>query len=878
MGAEVGKGKKKRRHGATTDTLYHPVMPPPPGRRAAPSFAAHQALLADLKRRRLAARAQEKAKAAKALAKAQAREEARQARGDGADRARTGGPRPKPPPPEHPERLPAVDPATGGPNPVLAKAATKLLKANAEPYRQARWTTEPLAARPYETLQAYAPAPDAAAEAGRQTLARLQDAGPGTGPAPGPQAPLKLGKDVVEKPCWGLDCFTRKGLDLMLQLCEGFVREGDPLALRRAEVVDALRDAINARGADGYDIMKALEALEGRLLKARDPVGAKAAARLRELVDLVDPPPHPDAITVGSRQAASGPPGSHRGFFRVHPKGQGIVAKRKIAKGTLVEHYLGEVYTPCRWFEKQDALRKVSRAGELPDFYNIALEVPPEAARGRDVIFVEAADRGTFASRLAHSCTPNCKTEVTRGPAGWMIAVVTTAEVAKGEELTWDYACITESEKEYKAATCLCGTAACRGSFLYYANGKSFQQVFAQEHTFLDRNAALLAACGATALTPADEARLRAHGLAEAALGTMPTLEEGEAAPEPVPVWLRKWAAKVLEFIERERALLPEQLRGLRHAGTGRALYTAEGADAEAEGVRGNRLQNLLITLDKAKNFLAHQDPELRALPPLHHLSDAESAAFLWNAPDSVAKRLVKVVSPALSDEARAALDALLGQAAPTAAAARGKMREVDAVLGAHEPPLRAARDVLALYGNTKHHFRNNPYVGFNSDAVTIPALDVKEQRAKPKAFMRKYNPGYLWGQLICWNRQKIYDPSASLSADRRGTMSLPDPESLKPTNSFGSTAKYHRQFVEMLGWLRAQPARMWPTGTLWNFKNPSKTYGSPMFDAAFAKNLGEPEDWAWFDTLRLAYGVEDEVDEDAEDNGGSGGDGEEEA
>ena len=65
----------------------------------------------------------------------------------------------------------------------------------------------------------------------------------------------------------------------------------------------------------------------------------------------------------------------------------------------------------------------------------------------------------------------------------------------------------------------------------------------------------------------------------------------------------------------------------------------------------------------------------------------------------------------------------------------------------------------------------------------------------------------------------------------------------------------------------------MWPTGTLWNFKNPSKTYGSPMFDAAFAKTLGEPEDWAWFDTLRLAYGVEDEADEDAEDDEDGGGD-----
>ena len=42
----------------------------------------------------------------------------------------------------------------------------------------------------------------------------------------------------------------------------------------------------------------------------------------------------------------------------------------------------------------------------------------------------------------------------------------------------------------------------------------------------------------------------------------------------------------------------------------------------------------------------------------------------------------------------------------------------------------------------------------------------------------KKYRPGFLWGQLVSWFKQTIYDPSASLSADRRGSMSLPDPES----------------------------------------------------------------------------------------------------
>lgn len=41
------------------------------------------------------------------------------------------------------------------------------------------------------------------------------------------------------------------------------------------------------------------------------------------------------------------------------------------------------------------------------------------------------------------------------------------------------------------------------------------------------------------------------------------------------------------------------------------------------------------------------------------------------------------------------------------------------------------------------------------------------------------YRPPYLWGQCVAWFKQTVFDPTASLSADRRGTLSLPDVETL---------------------------------------------------------------------------------------------------
>ena len=52
-----------------------------------------------------------------------------------------------------------------------------------------------------------------------------------------------------------------------------------------------------------------------------------------------------------------------------------------------------------------------------------------------------------------------------------------------------------------------------------------------------------------------------------------------------------------------------------------------------------------------------------------------------------------------------------------------------------------------------------------------------KKQRPRD-VVAKQYSPEFMWGQLVSWYKQTIYNPSASLSADRRGTFSLPSIDS----------------------------------------------------------------------------------------------------
>jgi hypothetical protein len=57
------------------------------------------------------------------------------------------------------------------------------------------------------------------------------------------------------------------------------------------------------------------------------------------------------------------------------------------------------------------------------------------------------------------------------------VALYTIRDVAPGEELTFDYSSVTESEDEFKQAFCMCSTRHCRGSYLYYTGSKAYMQV-----------------------------------------------------------------------------------------------------------------------------------------------------------------------------------------------------------------------------------------------------------------------------------------------------------------------------------------------------------------------------------------------------------------
>ena len=201
---------------------------------------------------------------------------------------------------------------------------------------------------------------------------------------------LVPGTDVREVHAWGVDCYTRRNITDAVLECGAFgpftppdyralaaaaAAEADALArgetikrddggggdgsrpgsaaLGAARGVDAttrdaavawvertLFPAINRQGASGWDIGRALDVVTAAAEAAGDTASAAAAAAVRARAEAVGPD-----------------------FFRVHPKGVGMVCQREggLPPLTFVEEYLGEVHAPWRWFEIQDAIKKVRK-------------------------------------------------------------------------------------------------------------------------------------------------------------------------------------------------------------------------------------------------------------------------------------------------------------------------------------------------------------------------------------------------------------------------------------------------------------------------------------------------------------------------------------
>ena len=76
----------------------------------------------------------------------------------------------------------------------------------------------------------------------------------------------------------------------------------------------------------------------------------------------------------------------------------------------------------------------------------------------------------------------------------YSIGMFAQKDILYGEELCFNYCSFTESEKEFEAASCLCGTGICMGRFLQLAMGQKNQGIMKDYHNFVDRNLILFKA------------------------------------------------------------------------------------------------------------------------------------------------------------------------------------------------------------------------------------------------------------------------------------------------------------------------------------------------------------------------------------------------
>lgn len=117
-------------------------------------------------------------------------------------------------------------------------------------------------------------------------------------------------------------------------------------------------------------------------------------------------------------------------------------------------------------------------------------------------------------------------------------------DIQYGEELCFNYCSLTESEKEYESAVCLCGTEYCTGRYLQLASDKKHLAMMKQYHTFVDRNFILYKAITRPYLTDEDEQRLEMCSLKQSVM-------------KDVPNWLKKWASLICEYCIFEEQLYP---------------------------------------------------------------------------------------------------------------------------------------------------------------------------------------------------------------------------------------------------------------------------------------------------------------------------------
>ncbi|CAL5338569.1 unnamed protein product [Camellia sinensis] len=457
-----------------------------------------------------------------------------------------------------------------------------------------------------------------------------------------------------------------------------------------------------------------------------------------------------------------------------------VMKDGRIAQSGKYEDFGRWVYPGWKWFEKQDGIRSLQKSSKdpVPEFYNIYLERPKGDADGYDLVVVDAMHKANYASRICHSCRPNCEAKVTAVDGQYQIGIYAVRPIEYGEEITFDYNSVTESKEEYEASICLCGSQVCRGSYLNLTGEGAFQKVLKDWHGILDRHHLLLGACELNFVSEEDYIDLGRAGLGSCLIGGWPG-------------WLIAYSARLVRFINFERTKLPEEI--LRHNLEEKRKYFADisieveksDAEVQAEGVYNQRLQNLALTLDKVRYVMrcVFGDPK-KAPPPLERLSLEAAVSFLWKAEGSLVDELIQCMAPHMDDSMLNDLKSKIRAHDPSGFDdiqkelqrsliwLRDEVRNLPCTYKCRHD---AAADLIHIYAHTKCFFRVKEYTAVTSPPVSISPLDL--------------GPKY--------------------------------------TNKLGSGfQEYRKNYGEK------QPQRPWPKDRIWSFKNSPKIFGSPMLDA----------------------------------------------
>ncbi|KDP27299.1 hypothetical protein JCGZ_20287 [Jatropha curcas] len=651
----------------------------------------------------------------------------------------------------------------------------------------------------------------------------------------------QLGDEVIEQEVYGIDPYTHN------LLLDSMPEELDwSLLEKHLFIEDMLLRTLNKQvrhftGTGNTPMMYPLQPVIEEIQKAsEEDCDARTMKMCRSILTAIDS--RPDDNYVAYR------------------KGLGVVCNKDggFGEDDFVVEFLGEVYPAWKWFEKQDGIRSLQKDNKdpAPEFYNIYLERPKGDADGYDLVVVDAMHKANYASRICHSCRPNCEAKVTAVAGHYQIGIYTVRDIQHGEEITFDYNSVTESKEEYEASVCLCGSQVCRGSYLNLTGEGAFQKVLKEWHAMLDRHQLMLEACELNSVSEEDYLDLGRAGLGSCLLGGLPD-------------WVVAYSARLVRFINLERTKLPAEI--LRHNLEEKRKYFSEicleveksDAEVQAEGVYNQRLQNLAVTLDKVRYVMRclFGDPK-KAPPPLERLSDKETVSFLWKGEGSLVEELLQCMAPHVEADVLNDLkskihahdlsdsDNIQKELQESLLWLRDEIRNLTCTYRCRHD---AAADLIHIYAHTRSFFRIREYNTFTSPPVHISPLDLGPKYADKLGagiheYRKTYGENYCMGQLIYWHIQTNAEPDCSLAKASRGCLSLPEIGSFyakvqKPTQQRVYGPKTVKVMLERM---EKYPQKPWPKDQIWSFKSTPKIIGSPMLDAVLSNSPLDKDMVCW--------------------------------